>query len=185
MTVNVSAKALIKGEDLLAIETPDRYELVKGEIVPMAPTGYTHGEVESNFNLALKNFVRQRQIGKVMGGEVGIYTGRDPDTVRGADVLFISHERYAQVRSSSFLDVAPELVVEVLSPDDRWTEVMKKLEEYFEIDVLLVWVADPETQSVYAYRSLTDVRRFTSDQELPGDEALPGFSVPVTELFAD
>jgi Uma2 family endonuclease len=185
MTVDVPTKELISGEDLLAIKTPGRYELVEGEIVPMAPTGYLHGDVEGNFYLALKTFVRQHQVGKVMVGEVGIYTGRDPDTVRGADVLFVSHERYAQVQSSSFLDVAPELVVEILSPDDRWSEVMEKLEEYFNIGVLLVWVADPKTQSVYAYRSLTDVRRFTSDQELPGDEALPGFSVPVAELFAD
>ncbi len=151
----------------------------------MTPTGYRHGDVEGNIYLALKNFVRQHKLGKVMVGEVGIYTGRDPDTIRGADVLYISHERYAKVQSSSFLDVAPELVVEVLSPGDRWSQVMQKLEEYFNIGVLMVWIADPDTQNIYSYRSLTNVSHFSAGQQLLGDEILSGFETPIDELFED
>ena len=82
------------------------------------------------------------------------------------------------------LSKSPELVVEILSPDDRWSDVMEKLEEYFEIGVQAVWVADPRACSVYVYRSLTDVQRFAAEDELPGGDVLPGFSVPVKELFA-
>jgi Uma2 family endonuclease len=116
---------------------------------------------------------------------VGIYTRRNPDTVRGADALFISKERAANIKSKGYLDVAPDLVVEVLSPDDRWNEVNQKLREYFEIGVRLVWVADPTERVVYAYRSLTDVRQFAEKDQLPGDDVLAGFSVAVGNLFEE
>jgi Uma2 family endonuclease len=105
--------------------------------------------------------------------------------VRGADAIFISHERYAQKRSDSYLDVAPDLVVEILSPNDAWSKVMQKLREYFAIGVRLIWVADPTARIVYAYRSIVDVREFVAQDVLPGDDVLPGFVVPVAKLFEE
>jgi Uma2 family endonuclease len=185
-TQTATATKLITGEDLAAMGNIGRCELIEGRIVMLSPTGSQHGSIELNFGEALRAFVKPRQLGSVMVGEVGIYTHHNPDTVRGADALFISKERLAQTKSSSYLDVAPELVVEVmLSPDDRWLAVMDKLEEYFQVGVKLVWVAKPKDRVVYAYRSLTDVRQFTSNDALPGDEVLPGFSVPVSGLFEE
>jgi Uma2 family endonuclease len=177
-------RPLLTGEDLFKMGDIGRTELVKGEIVYMAPTGYAHGYTECAVGKVLSAFAERHHLGRVMVGEVGIYTARDPDTVRGADVVFISHERMAQVKSPSYLDMAPDLIVEILSPEDRWGDLMEKLEEYFAIGVRAVWVADPKTQAVYVYRSLTDVQRFTAADELPGGDVLPGFSVPVKELFA-
>ncbi len=98
----------------------------------------------------------------------------------------MSHDRLAQRKSKQgYLDVAPELVVEVLSPDDSWSNVTQKLREYFAAGVELVWVADPASRSVHAYRSLTDVREFSSADTLTGDDVLPGFSVPVDKLFEE
>jgi Uma2 family endonuclease len=174
---------LITGDELAAMGDIGPCELMEGRIVPMTPTGEEHGGYEINFGVALQSFVQSTRLGKVRVGEVGIYTHRDPDTVRGADVLFISNERYARKQSPGFLDVAADLVVEVPSPNDTWTEVTQKLREYFVIGVRLVWVADPEAHCVYAYRSLTDVREFTENDDLPGDDVLPGFSVKVAELF--
>ena len=116
-----------------------------------------------------------------MGG-VGIYTHRNPDTVRGADVLYISKERAAELSGAAYLDVAPDLVVEVLSPDDRWNNMMQKLREYFAIGVRL---ADPDSRTVSVHRSLTDVSEFTAGDSLSGDDVLPGFSVSVASLFQD
>ncbi len=179
----VTQTELITGEQLARMGNLGRCELVKGRIVPMAPTGDEHGGVEVNIGAALKEFVRTHKLGKVRGGEVGIYTRRNPDYVRGADVLFISNERYAQRKSPSYLDVAPDLVVEILSPNDSWSEVTQKLREYLGIGVRLVWIVDPQARMVYAYRSMTEVREFTEADELPGDDVLPGFSVKVAELF--
>ncbi len=181
--VTLTQTELITGEQLARMGNLGRCELVEGRIVPMAPTGDEHGGVEVNIGAALKGFVRIHKLGKVRGGEVGIYVSRNPDSVQGADVLFISNERYAQRKSQSYLDVAPDLVVEILSPNDSWSEVTQKLREYLDIGVRLVWIADPQTRRVYAYRSMTEVREFTEADELPGDDVLPGFSVKVAELF--
>jgi Uma2 family endonuclease len=182
----LQSEKLITGEEALALGDIGPYELVEGRIVPMSPTGYKHARYESNFDEYLKAFVRGRNLGHVLVGEVGIYTGRRPDTVRGADLAFISNERYAQQKKESgFLEVAPELVVEILSPDDRWNDVTQKLREYFSIGVKLVWVADPAARTVYAYRALTEVREFKETDLLPGDDILPGFSVPVANLFEE
>jgi Uma2 family endonuclease len=174
---------VMTGEELFALGDIGRAELVKGELVRMAPTGHAHGYIEFNFGGILYAFVRGQKLGRVLGGEVGIYTQRDPDTVRGADVAFISNERLAQVQSQSYLDVAPELIIEIMSPEDRWSDVMEKLEEYFAIGVQVIWVADPRRQQVYVYRSLTQVERLTVEDVLSGGDLLPGFQVSVAELF--
>jgi Uma2 family endonuclease len=176
---------LITGEELATMGNLGRCELIAGRIVPMSPTGYEHGEIENAIGTELRNFVRARKLGKVLVGEVGIYTRRNPDYVRGADAIYISNERYARKKSKSYLDVAPELVVEIMSPGDTWSEVTQKLREYFAIGVQLVWVADPAARIVYAYRSMTDVREFTANDDLPGDEILPGFSIHVAQLFEE
>ncbi len=174
----------VSGEMLAAMGDIERCELVAGEIIMKSPTGWLHGGVERRFGQYVGGFVDAHQLGQVLVGEVGIYTRRNPDTVRGADVICISHERLAQVTSKSYLDVAPELVVEVMSPDDRRSEVKQKLREYFAIGVRLVWVADPADHTVSVYRSLSEVRILSVNDVLDGEDVLPGFSVPVTALFS-
>lgn len=176
-------KRLITGEEFFWMDEVEQAELVKGEIVYMPPLGYLHGRVEFTFARIVGTFAHQHKLGHVIGGEAGVYTGRDPDTVRGMDAAFISHERLAQVQSQTYLDVAPELIVEVLSPNDRWSQVTDKLEEYFAIGVKIVWVADPRKKYIYVYRSPTEVQRLTANDELSGDEVLPGFRVRVAEFF--
>lgn len=181
----IATENLITGEALAEMGDIGHCELVKGKLIKHSPNPWQHGNHVGCISHMLGSFVNLHQLGEVLVGEVGIYTGRNPDTIRGADVIFISNERLAQVKSPSFLDVAPELVVEVMSPDDRWTEVKQKIREYFSIGVILVWVADPTDKTVSVYRSLTDVRIFTENDTLTGEEALPGFTISVTALFVD
>lgn len=178
-----SAGTVLTGEELFELGDIGRTELVKGELVRMAPTGHLHGFVEVRFGKMLSIFVDERKLGRVLSGEVGIYTGRDPDTVRGADVAFISNERLAQAQAQGYLDVAPELIVEVMSPDDRWYDINDKLTEYFGIGVQIVWVADPQRKQVHVYRSLTEMEILGAGDTLSGGEILPGFGVVVAELF--
>ena len=122
----------VTGDELLRMPGLDSCELVAGRVVRMTPTNPSHGRIEVNVAAALKQFVRTRNLGVVMAGEVGVFTSRSPDTVRAPDVLYLSHERNARrSRPQGFLDVAPELVVEILSPTDRPDEVRRKLREYF------------------------------------------------------
>ena len=178
--------SLITGEELARIPDTDLCELIDGRIVPVSPTVEEHGRIGGNVYRALDAFVRLRRLGKVLVGEVGIYTRRNPDSVRAADVLFMSKERDARrTAAMAFLDVAPELVVEILSPRDTVMGLTEKLREYFAIGVSLVWVIDPRARRVYAYRALTDVRVFTEANQLPGDDVLPGLEMPVATLFEE
>lgn len=176
----------VAAEELAGWPDAGPCELIDGRIVSMSPTGGNHGWVESNVCELLWAFVRSRRLGRVLTGEVGIVTRRNPDRVRAADVLFISAERLARCANrAGFLDVAPDLVVEILSPHDTVTDLVEKLREYFAIGVRLVWVIDPGSRTVFAYRSLTDVREFRETDRLPGDDVLPAFEVPVAALFAE
>ncbi len=181
----LQAETLLTGDDLLAMGDIGPSELIEGRLVRMSPTGGKHAIIEVNFAQHLKVFAVKHRLGKVMSGEVGIYVRRNPDTIRAADVAYISNERYARWRKTGYLDVAPDLIVEILSPDDRWTDVTQKLREYFGTGVRLVWVADPEARMVYAYRSSTDVREFKETDTLTGDDVLPGFNLIVADLFEE
>ena len=147
----------------------------------MSPTGGEHALIEICLGAELRAFVRQR--GWVLGGEVGIYTRRDPDTVRGADVAFISRERMPNGLPRGFLEVAPELVVEIASPSDRWEEMRQKVEEYFGIGVEQVWVVEPENHAVLVYISPTEMQKFGGGEHLVGEGILEGFVLDLSVLF--
>lgn len=178
-----SEKPPVTGDELFRRPDLEPCELVEGKLVPRRPTGFLHGDFELEVGGALRSWARETGRGRAVGGEVGIYVRRDPDTVRAADLLYISHERLAGRRPAGYLDVAPELVVEILSADDRWDDVMEKLAEYFAAGIDRVWVVAPKLRSVFVYRSLTENRQLGVADVLADDEILPGFSLPVAQLF--
>lgn len=174
----------VTGDELLRMSRGKACELVAGRVVPMTPTNPTHGRIEVNVAAALKHFVRTQNPGIVMAGEVGVFTSRSPDTVRAADVLFLSHERNARRRRpQGFLDVAPDLAVEILSPTDRPDEVRRKLGEYFAAGVRLVWVIDPATRTVQVNHARGKPLSLAPGAVLTGGAVLPGFELPVDDIF--
>jgi len=183
MALLKDSERLITGEELFHSPDLGPCELVDGRIVPLPPTRLEHGEIELSLGIALKAWARSSGRGRASGGEVGLYIRRNPDTVRAADLLFISHERYARWGSATYLDIAPELVVEVLSPTDRRSDVLEKVGDYLSAGVDRVWVVDPKLQCVLAYRTLTEVQRFERGDVLADEELLPGFRVAVADLF--
>lgn len=114
-----TATGQITGEELLALGDIGPSELIEGRIVAMVPTGSEHGLIELTLGAKLRSFVRAKRLGWVMAGEVGIYIRRHPDTVRAADLVFLSRNRSPE-RPTGFLEIAPDLVVEILSPSERW-----------------------------------------------------------------
>jgi Uma2 family endonuclease len=186
MTARTKPRAkLITGEELLAMGDIGPCELIDGRIVRMNPTGLQHGDIVIALGSALRDFVRKRQLGRVVGGEVGIYTRREPDRVRGADIAFVSRARLADKPLKGFLQVAPELVVEIISPTDRWQNMRDKLEEYFAIGVHRVWIVEPDNRDVLVYSASTEMRKLGEDDMLMGEGMLDGFTLPVAELFAE
>jgi Uma2 family endonuclease len=174
---------LVTGDELLEMGDIGPCELVDGRIVPMSPTGHEHGHLEVRLGGRLDAFVSGRTLGWVSCGEVGIYTRRNPDRVRGADIVFVSRERLSDRPGKKFLAVAPDLVVEIISPEDRWQDVQQKIEEYFAIGVSHVWIVQPENSAVLVYRSVTTITRLGAGDVLKGDGLLVGFALPLDELF--
>ncbi|HYN87752.1 MAG TPA: Uma2 family endonuclease [Ardenticatenaceae bacterium] len=175
---------LITGEELLAMGDIGPCELIDGEIVRMSPTGGRHAVVELRFGRRLASFVEDRGIGWVATGEVGIYTRRNPDRVRGADIACWSKEQLPDGLPEGFLEVAPFLIVEIMSPSDRWLDVREKLQEYFAIGVEQLWIVERENRTVLIYHSPTEMRQLGGEDILVGDGLLEGFSLPLASMFA-
>jgi Uma2 family endonuclease len=174
---------LVTGEELYRRPDLGPCELIDGRIVPLSPTRPEHGETELDLGYELEAWVRSSGRGRAFSGDVGIYIRRNPDTVRAPDLMFISHGRYAQRQKGAYLTVAPELIVEVLSPDDRPGGVREKLADYFSAGVDRAWAVDPEAQRILVYRALNDVQEFGAGDILKDEELLPGFRLLLTELF--
>ena len=120
-----------------------------------------------------------------MTGKVGIFTARNPDRVRGADVLFISHAQYARrTKARGFLDI-PELVVEILSPENPHVPMVDKVREYLAAGVKVVLVVDPLSTTIAAHRPDATVRRFGIGDVVPCDDVVLGFSLPVATAFEE
>jgi Uma2 family endonuclease len=180
----MSVKTLLTSEDLWKkVADGSRYELSQGELVPMTPVGLEHGGIVIRLGGWLDEYVRRKRLGLVCT-EVGFRLRRNPDTVRAPDVAVVRKERLPKEGiPRKFANFPPDLAVEVLSPEDTASELLRKVEEYLQAGVPLIWVVDPATRTVTVYRSLQDVRIVSSDQQLEGGEAVPGFQCKVSELF--
>jgi Uma2 family endonuclease len=170
----------ITDQDLLRLPKDGRkYELVDGEI-RVSPAGARHGRISLRLGAALLAFVREEGLGEVFDSSTGY---RLPGgNVRSPDASFVSSKRLPRV-PEGFLELAPDLAVEVLSPEDSPRGVLDKVGEYLAAGVRLVWVIDPRTSRAVSYRSLTDIQEIGPDGTLEGGELLPGFRYPLSDLL--
>ena len=185
--------ALMTAEELLAYPMPDkRVELVRGRLVVREPPGLRHGEYATRVVVALSNFLtRDRESsgaaetrGRVLTCDSGFTLARNPDTVRGPDVAYVSRERWAGPLPDGYGEFAPEIAVEVRSPGDRPGAVLAKVGDWLDAGSHLVWVVDPARRLVTVYRADGSQALLGVDDILDGDEVLPGFAFPIAELFA-
>jgi Uma2 family endonuclease len=161
-----------------------RYELVRGALVCMAATGGQRGIFASRLDHRLRSFVEAHDLGEVCTAETGFRLTENPDTVRAPDVSFITQERIAsQGIPEGYWPFAPDLAVEVISPRDRFDEVLTKVQEYLRAGTRLVWVFHPRTKTVTLYRANSEVQLLQGDEELSGEDVVPGFHCRVMEFF--
>jgi Uma2 family endonuclease len=184
MAIPREAERLWTAEDLLALGEEARYELIEGRLVPMSPTGSLHGDLVAELTMILRSFVRAYQLGRVLTGEVGFVLRRDPDTVQAADIAFIRADRLPpEGLPFGFFEGAPDLAVEILSPFDRYPDLLRKVSQWLEAGTRLVWVVDPARRTVTAFQSDGTLRLLDESAELDGGDVLPGFRHPVRDLF--
>ncbi|MFV1965770.1 MAG: Uma2 family endonuclease, partial [Pirellulaceae bacterium] len=158
-------------------------ELVRGELVMMSPGRARHAAVGMKIGRSLLNFVAANGLGEVFDSSAGYVVSRNPDTVREPDVSFLCEERLKQQDLDAFLEGAPDLAVEVLSPGNTAAEMRGKMADYFGAGCRVVWIVDPLRRSVTIHRLDANPVLLTEDDTLTEQELLPGFSLRMREMF--
>ena len=177
----MSVATLATIDDLLTIPGPA--ELIDGEIVTMSPAGNDHGAIESAFVALLHTWVRSRRLGRVYTGDTGFIL--DEQTVFCPDASFVSKARLVGVAGDHFVAAIPELVVEVISPSDRYSKVIAKAQRWLAAGAEQVWIADPATRSIEVLARVGQPGHYRIGDRISGPPALDGFASDVAEFFAD
>jgi Uma2 family endonuclease len=160
------------------------FELVRGEVIELPPPMKPHGAICMRVGYFLTAYVDRRGHGYTTCNDSGVILARDPDTVRGPDLaLYEDADRFVDLHPK-YGEVPPRLAVEVLSPNDRAVQLMRKITEYLTSGVGMVWVLDPERRTVTVYRPDRPQVQFDESQEVSGEEVLPGLRCRVADFFA-
>jgi len=178
----MSPARTITDEELLQLpKDGNKYEVVDGELV-VSPVGFWHDIIVARVINRLSQFVDAQRLGVIVAPDA-LYT-LPSGNKRGPDASFVRAERVAALpRSTVFPEIAPDLAVEVLSPSDRPRRVLDKVGEYLEAGVRLVWVIDPIKRQAAVYRTATEGRYIAAEDVLDGEDILPGFRCPLSEIL--
>jgi Uma2 family endonuclease len=162
-----------------------RYELVRGVLLTMAPAFDEHGKLADRIGRSLDWHVYPRELGEVKRAEIGYLLTTDPDTVRAADLAFVTKEHRAALGAyRGYFPGSPDLVVEVVSGNDRYGNVDKKVGEWLEHGAQLVFVVNPRRRIVVVHRPGQQPRPLGLNDMLDGEDVVPGWSMAVRDLFA-
>ena len=187
--ISTARTALVTATELPALSSRlsvegKRTELVRGDLIVMTPAGGRHGQVAHRVGLVIGNHVLDRNLGRVFAAETGFLLQRDPDTVRAPDAAFVAGERLGTGEvAAGFLEMAPDLAVEVVSPGDCATAVQAKVDDWLAAGTRLVWVVDAETRTVIVHRPGGAVVVVPEAGTLDGAPVLSDYSVRVRDLF--
>jgi len=174
------ATKLMTADELFRMPDDDfHYELVRGGLKKMSPAGERHSRISLEIAMSLRLYARERKLGEAYGADLGFILFRNPDTVREPDASFVRAERV--VRTPKYFPGAPDLAVEVMSPDDTWPEVLEKKDEYLRAGTQAVVIVDPPRERVEIHRpsGVTAV-----DDVLAVDDVVPGWRLRLIDIFA-
>ena len=160
-----------------------RYELIKGELREMSPTGAPHGKASNRIAFYASGHIYGNDLGEGFAAETGFVTEADPDNVLAPDFAFVAQDRLPDPLPDGFLAVVPDLVVETRSPSDTKRKAIEKAEEWLEAGVRLVWEINPKTRVLTVYRAGRLPLALNPDDILDGEDVLPGFTLPLTLIF--
>lgn len=172
--------------ELERIQIPGKAtELVRGRLVVLEPPGTYHGKIAGRLLTRVGGFVETHELGEVFGQDTGFKIASNPDTVRAPDLAFVARDRLSQLARRGYAAVAPDLVAEILSPDDRPGEVKAKLADWLSAGVRLAWLLDPDRRIAHVHRHDGRVAALDVDGALEGEDVLPGFSYRLKDLYRE
>lgn len=185
---------LMTADELFEYSLPDkRVELIRGRLLIREPPGMRHGEFAARLVVAIGNFLSADRaargasatLGRVLTCDPGFTLERNPDTVRAPDVAYVSRERFPGPVPIRYGEFAPDLAIEIRSPTDRSGAVLSKVSQWLTAGARLVWVVDPGRQLATVYRADDSQAILARHEALDGEDLLPGFVLPLEELFAE
>ena len=161
-----------------------RYELIGGALRKMTPADWQHGDVGGVLYALMASHILHAKLGKTFLAETGFLLARDPDTVRAPDIAFIHKDHLpAEMPKDAYWPGSPDLAVEVVSPSDTFRDVDEKAKAWLAAGAMMVWVVNPAWHTVIVYRSATNIQTLTENDELTGEDVLPGFRCRIGEIF--
>ena len=176
---------LLTAAELERLSFPDRHvELVRGRLVVREPPGTWHGRIAARLAVRVGVHVERQGLGDVYGQDTGFKIRADPDTVRAPDLAFVRRASVHRVGRRGYAAVAPDLVAEIVSADDRPGEVLAKVGDWLDAGTLVVWVIDPDRLEARIYRRDGSLTMLDRDGALAAEEVLPGFRCPLGELLS-
>lgn len=171
-------------EDFFHSPLSKNHELVEGALVETMSTGFIHGVIAQEIGYFVLDFAKKHKLGVVTAAETGFILGEK--TYRGADSAFISNENLAKHGyPQGFFPTAPDIAIEVVSPNNTSEEMMQKVDLYLQNGSRLVWIIYPQTRLITVYRQNNLVSLLRENDTLEGEDVLPNFSLPVAALFAN
>ncbi len=161
-----------------------RHELVKGELLSMSPAGSEHGVIALRISALLDRFITGEELGLSFVAETGFLLERNPDTVRASDFAFVRRERIpAGELPQGYWPGAPDLAVEVISPNDAMQDVIGKSAEWLQAGAQAVWLVDPRAKTVTVHLAGGAIKTFATGEVLDGAPVLPGFKCAILDIF--
>jgi len=173
---------LFTAEELERLPEFEKYELWEGRLVPVTPVGYLHGRVVVRLASLLDRHIREHDLGDILV-ELGMTLHSDPDTVFAPDIAFIRRDRIPEQTPRGFWRGAPDLAIEVLSPEDRKGAIRWKVDEYLVRNTPLVLVVDPEKETITLFRRASSPVVLRGEDTLDLNDLVPGFTCSVREIF--
>ncbi len=182
----IERTGLWTADELLALPEDDlRHEIIAGELIEMSPAAAKHGKYAMRLGGRMDAHASEHGLGTVFAAETGFLIARDPDTILAPDIAFVRADRLPPEDTwEGFLELAPDLVVEVISPSDTASRVLSKVLMYLDAGVRLVITLDPNRKVVVVYGPDRVGRILTVSDTLDGGDVLPGFRLPLADLFA-
>jgi len=183
--MSIEIKTGVTAEQLFAMPGNGKHhELIEGKLRMMSPAGSEHGKVAARILISLGRHVQEHDSGEVFAAETGFRIGTNPDTVRAPDAAFVSHERLeAAEPTKAYLSLAPDVVIEVVSPNDAFSEVESKALQWLNAGCQLVLIADPENETLQVYRDAQQRQVFRSGEKFESGGVCANWTLEVNDVF--
>ena len=180
------ADRLFTAEELLQHRDWDPCELIRGKVVFLNYGYVVKGRVSFNTLMEVAEYVKTHACGEVFGPNTGFILRRDPDTVRAPSLMYFSHKRISAIElSDGYLEIPPDLAVNIVSPLESTAYASEKVDSYLEAGVKVVWAIDPDNRHAEIYRPGKPVETIGATGALSAEEILPGLSIPLLNIFPE